>query len=71
MGISNRLDQYGNPLYRRFTWTESNRVMSIPNSQADVIEFLRNHPECEGSKNSSGVVVFKEMNQEKVKFHIC
>jgi hypothetical protein len=60
------IDQYGNKKYRRFSWNKGNRQIRIPNTQQDVIEFLRNYPECEGSpyagKKKSW---FKELNNER------
>lgn len=47
--ISNRKDEYGNDVPRRFKFTDAKRQLSIPNSQADVIEFLENSPWCVGS----------------------
>lgn len=62
--ISKGRDQHGNELKRRFEFRAGSRKLSVPNTQADVIEFLRNHPECEGSINGSSRVksYFKELN---------
>ena len=69
-------DDRGNILYRRFKFTPARRMISIPNSQQDVIKFLREHPECAGSPNGSyntdengnkvqNQVWFKEINEGK------
>lgn len=68
-------DDRGNLIKRKFTFGRR-RQISIPNSQKEVIDFLRNHPNCEGSENgfyvvdSTGKQVqkridFVELNHEK------
>lgn len=49
--ISRGEDERGNTLFRRWKFTPSRRTISIPNSQAEVIEHLKNHPRCAKSKN--------------------
>ena len=64
--IVQKKDQFGNKTYRRFKWTQQNRTIRIPNKQEGVIEFLRNHPFCEGSPNNSGgMFEYKELNDAK------
>lgn len=68
----------GNIIPRRFSFSKKDRTMKIPTSQKDVdgnnvVEFLRNHPECEGSPNGRYIetedgqiqtnVFFKELNE--------
>lgn len=70
----------GNVIKRQFNFSHKDRTMKIPINQKDidgnsVVEFLRNHPECEGSPNGDyfdspeGVkqrgVYFKELNDGK------
>lgn len=66
----------GEKLFRRFKFNPSQRVLSIPNSQKDVIDFLRRHPDCDGSPNGHYVTdsdgkttqvgaVYKEINEGK------
>lgn len=64
--ISKGRDNHGNELKRRFEFRSGSRKISVPNTQTDVIDFLRNHPECEGSPNASlrQKFYFKEMNLE-------
>ena len=74
--LSRGRDSRGDVLFRRFKFKRSKRMISIPNSQADVLEFLRNHPDCEGSPNGVYAydehgkplqigAVFKEVNEGK------
>jgi hypothetical protein len=69
-------NERGNKIYRRFKFSPSQRTLSIPNTQQDVIKFLREHPECQGSPNGHYYpdgrggqvqvqVCFKEMNEGK------
>lgn len=68
--IISRKDENGNPIARRFKFSYNNRVLRFPNAQKDIINFLRNAPECEGSPNAAtdahGRIVqhfyFKEVN---------
>lgn len=74
--LSNGEDSRGNTLFRRFKFKPSKRMISVPNTQVDVIEFLRNHPDCKGSPNGNYAYdehgnpmqigyVFKEINEGK------
>lgn len=65
--IPQGVDKQGNKNYRRFRWTQQNRTIRIPNKQQNVIEFLRNHPMCEGSPNNPAGhgAAFKELNDKK------
>lgn len=60
----------GQPVPRRFKFSKRDRVMRIPVNQKDVagnsvVEFLKNHPECEGSPNSNGLPsIFKVMDAD-------
>jgi hypothetical protein len=49
--VSKGNDQFGRPLKRRFTFTYAQRTIRIPNSQADVIKHIEEHPNCAGSPN--------------------
>ena len=51
--IKNHIDpKTGLPVPRRFKWTSNQPVLKIPKAQKDVIEFLRNSPECYKSPNA-------------------
>lgn len=69
--ISYKKDKEGNPIPHKFKFSRKERVMRIPKLQKDVngnstVEFLRNHPECEGSPNNAGqAILFKELNEGK------
>lgn len=74
--LSRGKDSRGDTLFRRFKFKRSKRMISIPNSQADVINFLREYPDCEGSPNGSYAYdehgkpiqigsVYKEVNDGK------
>lgn len=43
--------QYGQPIKKNYEFTQSKRIIRIPAVRKDEIDFLRNCPECEGSKN--------------------
>lgn len=61
-GVDNKT---GTPIHRQFRFSQGRRVLSVSKHQTDAIEFLRNHPECEGSPNCRGMVEFKELNDER------
>ncbi len=74
--IQRGVDERGSVIYRRFKFNPNKRIMSIPNSQKDVIIFLQEHPECKDSTNGyyrtdkDGKLIqlgvtFKEMNTGK------
>lgn len=72
MYVTTTQNKQGNPVPYRFIFTQGGgRILSIPEVWKDVegksmVEFLRNHPECEGSpKNRGQRVYFKEINDEK------
>lgn len=64
--VANRTDSYGNPVYRKFQFSQSQRSLRIPNSQADVIKFLEEHPNCEGSNNGD----YSEMNGKRTQLGV-
>lgn len=67
--IVDKKDKDGNAIPRRFSFSRKERTMRIPKAQKDihgnmVVDFLRNHPECEGSPNNDGqMTMFKELNE--------
>lgn len=64
--IKDRKDEHGNPIKRRFKFNHNMRVLRVPLAQKEIIEFLRNAPECEGSPNNTGQqCYFKEVNNER------
>lgn len=70
-------DNHGNPIYKKWSFNyDSMRQIRVHKDEKDLtgrsaIEFLRNSPECLGSKNghivneSQVLVYFKELNEEK------
>jgi hypothetical protein len=74
--LSRGSDTRGSQLFRRFKFSRSRRIISIPNSQVDVIDFLKDYPDCEGSPNGNYAydaegkqiqigAVYKEVNEGK------
>jgi hypothetical protein len=63
--VEGKKDQFGNPIPMRFNFNKSSRQLKYHSSQKAIIEFLRNHPECEGSANSHGTAMFRELNENK------
>jgi hypothetical protein len=61
----------GEPIPRQINFSRKEWSLRIPINQKDkegksVVEFLRNHPECEGSPNNEGQpILFKEINYSK------
>lgn len=66
----------GEYIPKKYRFTRSRRMLRVPASNKKELEFLRNHPECKGSKNGSYVekekgkltqanVFFKELNDGK------
>ena len=52
--ITNRKDQDGNPVKRRFHWSPDRRMMRIPQTQKEVINFIDNSPYEKNSPNLIG-----------------
>ncbi len=70
--VSMSKDPQGNPIPYRFVFRRgSGRILTMPEGWKDVqgksmVEFLRSHPECEGSPNNRGqICYFKELDVEK------
>lgn len=64
-----RTDSQNNPIPRKFKFSAKERTMRIPLKQVDkngksVVEFLENHPGCEGSPNSTGYSFFTRITEE-------
>lgn len=68
-------NQYGASIKKNYEFNQSKRILRIPAKQVEEIEFLRNHPECEGSPNGfydgegsdrkQSRVYFREINEGK------
>jgi hypothetical protein len=72
MFVTMSKDKEGNPIPYRFVFRRGpGRILTMPEGWKDVTgksmaEFLRNHPECEGSPNNRGqICYFKEIDVEK------
>lgn len=69
--ITDKKGKDGEYIPRKFSFSRKDRVMRIPKKQKDilgnsVVDFLREHPECEGSPNNLGQqTMFKELNENK------
>jgi hypothetical protein len=74
--LSRGKDSLGNTLFRRFKFKPARRIISIPNSQVDVIDYLRDYPDCLGSPNGRYAydengkpiqigAIYKEINEGK------
>jgi hypothetical protein len=70
--VSTSKDANQNPIPYRFVFrAKGGRIIGVPEGWLDsagrsMVEFLRNHPECEGSPNNRGqICYFKELDVEK------
>jgi len=62
---SERRDQYGNPIKKRYKFAKSQRVVRVPKKKKDEVAFLQNSPECYGSPNNKGHrVMFKRLDDD-------
>lgn len=76
--IIDKFDKNGEPQPRMFRFNKAHRTMRIPINQKgrdgkNVVEFLRNHPECKGSPNGKyqdgkqieSTIFFKEIKTDE------
>lgn len=68
-------DRHGDPIPRQFNFSKKERTMRIPKLQKangkSIVEFLKNHPECEGSPNNEGQPFWFRMVREEADAEIA
>lgn len=63
--FSERKDQYGNPIKKRYKFSKSQRVIRVPAKKKEEIEFLKNSPQCYGSPNNNGHrIMYKKLDDD-------